>query len=294
MNEHISRFLNYIKLEKRFSINTAIAYQSDLVQFAQYLFNTYEMDDLAAANHLVIRSWTVSMMEAKLSSRSINRKITALKSFYRFLMRDGLLKINPASKVIAPKVPKRLPVFIDELKMEALFDQVKYTDDYPGMRDRTILELFYSSGMRVSELAQLKIADLDLFNLQVKVLGKRNKVRMIPISIKLRQKMQAYLAALHQQVNPDGVLFLTDSGQPVYREYIYKIVHRHLSGITTISKKSPHVLRHTFATHMLNNGADINSVKEILGHANLAATQVYTHNTIEKLKRVYEQAHPKA
>ncbi len=291
----VERFLQYIKFEKRFSPNTVVAYENDLDQFFKYQQVTYEISDVQEINHTMIRSWIVSMMEAKISARSVNRKITTLKTFYRFLLRDGMVTLNPMLKIQSPKTSKRLPVFVDQGKMDLLFDQVDFGEGYEAVRDKMILELFYATGMRLSELVNLKETDIDLNNCQIKVLGKRNKERVIPFTNTLRHVIEKYLNTKKENFSPNtNHLFVTDKGKPVYQKLIYRIVTERLGSVTTLDKKSPHVLRHTFATHMLNHGADINSIKEILGHANLSATQVYTHNTIEKLKKVYKQAHPRA
>ena len=291
----IERFLQYIRFEKRFSPHTILAYQSDLEQFFKYLLDTYEVTEAEAINHSMIRSWIVSMMEQKISTRSINRKITTLKTYYKFLLRNKAVKVNPMMKIQSPKTSKRLPVFVDQNKMDVLFDQINFGEGYEAIRDRLMMELFYATGMRLNELVNLKESDLDLGNCQVKVVGKRNKERIIPFTNRLRNLIVVYLDKRKEKSSHDNnLLFITNKGKPIYQKLVYRIVTRRLGEVTTLDKKSPHVLRHTFATHMLNHGADINSIKEILGHANLSATQVYTHNTIEKLKKVYKQAHPRA
>jgi len=289
------RFIQYIKFEKRFSPHTIVAYENDLQQFFTYLKVTYELDDIQAVNHSMIRSWMVSMMEAKISARSINRKITTLKSYYKFLLQSGTVKVNPMLKIQSPKTSKRLPVFVDEQKMDLLFDHVDFGEGYEAERDKLILEIFYATGMRLSELVNLKDKDIDLVNCQIKVLGKRNKERIIPFTNVLGRMIADYLEKKKENFSQNiNHLFVTEKGKPIYQKLVYRIVTHRLGQVTTLDKKSPHVLRHTFATHMLNHGADINSIKEMLGHANLSATQVYTHNTIEKLKKVYKQAHPRA
>ncbi len=294
MPMNIQSFLQYIRYEKRFSPHTVKAYQSDLEQFFIYLKTTYELDEASAVIHPMIRSWMVQMMESGISARSINRKITTLKTFYRFLLRKEEITVNPMLKVQSPKTSKRLPVFIDQNKMDLLFDEKNFGKGLDGIRDRLVLEFLYSTGMRLSELIGLKDASIDSFQCQLKVLGKRNKERIIPFTNKLKGAIREYMEE-RNRIYPDAkAFFITDSGKQMYPKFVYRIVTRRLAEVTTLDKKSPHVLRHTFATHMLNNGADINSVKELLGHANLSATQVYTHNTIEKLKKVYKQAHPRA
>lgn len=252
------------------------------------------MSDIREVNHLIIRSWFVNMMEHDIEARSVNRKLSTLKSFFKFLIREGEITENPMRKITSPKMSKRLPVFVDKEKMEMLFESVDFGEGYPGVRDKMILELFYATGMRLSELVNLKETDIDFHHDTIKVLGKRNKERLIPFSKKMETLLQSYIDFKKFSFGEAEALFLTDRGRKVYSKMIYQIVIKHLGTVTTLEKKSPHVLRHTFATHLLNNGAELNAVKELLGHANLAATQVYTHNTIDKLKRIYKQAHPKA
>jgi integrase/recombinase XerC len=234
-----------------------------------------------------------------MSPRSINRKKTALKSYYKFLIKEGIITENPMNKVISPKTSKRLPVFVEKEKMEKLLDsnELNFGDDYTGIRNLMIIEILYATGMRVSELVNLKVTDVDLYNSTIKVLGKRNKERIIPFAKKLRVTIDKYNKIKEETFFGEDTadqFFLTSGGKKIYQKLAYRVVNYYLSIITTLDKKSPHVLRHTFATHMLNNGADLNAIKELLGHANLSATQVYTHNTIEKLKNIYKQAHPRA
>jgi integrase/recombinase XerC len=233
-------------------------------------------------------------MESGIGARSVNRQLTTLKSFYKFLLRENVLVINPMTKITSPKVSKRLPAFIEKEKMAFLLDKTEFGEGYPGLRNKVILEVFYATGMRLSELVHLKESDLDFHYGTIKVLGKRNKERLIPFGNKLGVLLTRYLQEKLTAFGEVSELFLTDKGNPVYSRLIYRIVNSNLGTVTTVEKKSPHILRHTFATHMLNNGAELNAVKDLLGHANLAATQVYTHNTIDKLKRIYKQAHPKA
>jgi integrase/recombinase XerC len=291
---NIQSFLQYIRFEKRFSPHTVKAYQSDLQQFAAYLKETYEVDEAPQVMHSMIRSWMVQLMENGVTSRSINRKLTTLKTYYRFLLRKEEIKVNPMLKVIAPKTSKRLPVFVEQSRMEVLFSQDSFGKNFEDLRDRLVLEFLYSTGMRLSELIGLRDEAIDQYLCQLKVIGKRNKERIIPFTNVLKDAIREYLEERNKKFSGVPAFFLTDSGKAMYPKFVYRIVTRRLSLVTTLARKSPHILRHTFATHMLNNGADINSVKELLGHANLSATQVYTHNTIEKLKKVYKQAHPRA
>jgi len=291
-------FLQYIKFEKRYSPNTCIAYQCDLAQFYSYIDTVYNTSEIRSVNHQMIRSWLASLMDSGIQARSINRKITTLKSYYKYLLRENHVSVNPTIKIVSPKTPKKLPVFIEEANMELLLTENEFSDDYSQYRNILILEVFYNTGIRLSELINLKEEDIDFVNLTIKVLGKRNKERIIPISTILKDKLLYFSEIKEKQgitsVEKQKFIFLTIFGKKVYPKLVYRVVNYYLSGITTIKKKSPHVLRHTFATHMLNNGADLNAIKEILGHSNLSATQVYTHNTINKLKSIYKQAHPRA
>jgi integrase/recombinase XerC len=289
-------FLNYIKFEKRYSLNTFSAYKKDLEQFFSFLLSDYQTEDEITINHLMIRSWLVHLMENKISPRSVNRKITTLKSFFKFLKKEGVIVENPMSKILSPKTNKRLPGFVEKDKMDQLFDKIIFENNYIEQRNKLILELFYATGMRLSELVNLQMNDIDIHNSNIKVLGKRNKERIIPFSNKIQETIIQYID-LKNNTFPslkENSFFLTKGGKKIYQKLVYRVVNYYLSMITTIDKKSPHILRHTFATHMLDNGADLNAIKEILGHANLSATQIYTHNTIEKLKTIYKQAHPKA
>jgi integrase/recombinase XerC len=288
------RFLAYIQYEKRYSPHTVTAYRIDLDQFFNFLSAQYNATDISGIEHSMIRSWLVSLMEKGNSPRSVNRKLTTLKSFYRFLLKEGLVDQNPMRKITSPKSVKKLPEFIETGKMTLLLDQMKSASGYTGLRDRIILEMFYNTGIRLSELVNLQEKDVDLHSGTIKVLGKRNKERLIPFSQKFGTLLKEYLKEKQKKFNDIPELFLTDSGGKMYSKKVYLIVKKYLGGVTTLDKKSPHILRHTFATHLLNNGAELNAVKELLGHANLSATQIYTHNTIEKLKKIYKQAHPRA
>jgi integrase/recombinase XerC len=292
MNDSRDSFLQYLQYEKRLSQHTLTAYSTDLNQFYDYLRINYQIKELNEINHSLIRSWIVNMMEEKMTPRSINRKITALKTFYKYLLRQNIVSDNPMLKIQSPKTSKRLPVFVEKEKMNVLLDNVEFENNEEGIRNKLIIEMFYSTGMRLSELINLKQKDVDLHSGQLKVLGKRNKERIIPFNNELKNKIEEYLRVKDGKASE--ILFVRAGGKKMYEKLVYKIVKQYLSLVTTIDKKSPHVLRHTFATHMLNNGADLNSIKELLGHANLAATQIYTHNTVEKLKNIHKQAHPKA
>lgn len=291
------RFLDYITFEKRYSPNTVNAYKADLDQFFTFIKTQYDLSDINKIDYQVVRSWIVYLMDNKVTSRSVNRKITTLKTYFRFLVKEGLVTDNPMNRVIAPKTSKRLPVFVETDSMDRLFEEVDWGSGYSAARDKLVMELFYGTGMRLSELINLKETDIDLYKKTVRVTGKRNKQRVIPFTGPLQGLITTYLEEKKKEFDghdTDQFLFLTDKGLKLYPRMVHRLVHHYLDQVTTISKRSPHVIRHTFATHMLNNGADLNVIKEILGHANLSATQVYTHNTIEKLKSIYKQAHPRA
>lgn len=287
-------FIEYIKYEKRYSPHTVIAYQNDLSQFFDFLNQQYDICEIDGVDHQIIRSWLVYLIEQGVSERSINRKITTLKSFYRYLIKAGKADVNPMSRLSSLKTSKRLPLFLEQDRMDLLFDQVDYGEDYPGTRNKLILELLYSTGMRLSELIHLHDYDIDLQQASLKVLGKRNKERIIPFGSSLGELLQRYQVIKRELFPGQTWLFLTDSGAQIYPKMVYRIVNQALAQVSTLTRRSPHILRHTFATHLLNNGAELNAVKELLGHSSLAATQIYTHNEIEKLKRIYQQAHPKA
>jgi integrase/recombinase XerC len=292
---HFGDFLQYIKYIKHYSPNTVLSYQKDLEQFFLYSGFDGGSDELTVnAQH--IREWIVHLMENGNTARTTNRKISALKRYFGYLLKEGIISANPAKRVLTPKTDKKLPVFVSENHMDNLLDQVDFGEDYAGFRNRVLIETFYNTGMRLSELVNLKTGDIDVSHQTIKVLGKRNKERIIPISPVYFELLQEYMSVRVKEfpgLNVD-YLFLTSPGKKIYPRLVYRVVHRFLTMVTTVDKKSPHVLRHTFATHMLNKGADLNAIKELLGHANLSATEVYTHNTFEKLKSVYKQAHPRA
>ncbi len=289
-------FLEYIQFEKHYSQHTVSSYRNDLGQYYAFLSaHTGSENPLEVASS-DIRAWVVSLMESGYSAASVHRKISGLRSFYRYLRREKLIYTDPVEKVILPRRRKRLPVFVEEVSLEKLLDTYNFGNDFPGIRNKTIIEMFYLTGMRRAELVSLKDSDIDLKDRSVKVKGKRNKERIIPLAESFIKNIEKYLL-LRNDVgfeNKGGWFFITDRGNKLYDKFVYNIVIRYLALVTTVEKKSPHVLRHTFATHMLNHGADLNSIKEILGHANLSATQIYTHTTFEKLKSVYNLAHPRA
>ncbi len=294
----IERFVNFLRVEKRFSKHTVTAYSTDIEQFSIYLIAQYQIKDLAECSHFIIRSWIVSLIEAEIDPRTVNRKVTTLRTFYRFLLKEGKVVRSPMLKVQAPKVAKKLPEYVDEPKMEQLLSNKKESETFEDFRNNLIIDFFYRTGVRLSELIGVKIEDVNLYNLTITVLGKRNKIRQIPFTLNFKNEIKNYLilrAAFMQEKEKNNQLFFVDnSGNQMYPKFVYRVVKNAISSVSTGKKRSPHILRHSFATAMLNHGADINSIKEILGHSSLAATQVYTHNSIEKLKEVYKQAFPKA
>ena len=287
----LKNFIEYLVAEKRFSDYTVKSYITDLKQFFDFLKNEFEITNhISEVQFQLVRAWIASMLEQGLNPRSVNRKISTLRSYYKFLIREGKISENPMLKVIAPKLSKRLPVFIEEDQIEYLLDKIDFEEGFIGRRNKLIIELFYVTGIRLSELINIKKDDIDFYNRVIKILGKRNKERLIPLSSNIIKDLKNFIS----NNTITDFLFTNDNGNKLYPRLVYRVVHRYIGKISSVSKKSPHILRHTFATHMLNNGADINAIKNLLGHANLSATQVYTHNSIERLKKVYKQAHPRA
>lgn len=291
----IDSFLKYIQFEKRLSPHTITSYRNDLTQAEAFLGEQFSYS-LHQANYQALRAWLIHLVEQGLEGKSVNRKIACLKSYYKFLLKREEIEKSPADKLKPLKTPKMLPSFVRESEMTTLLDAIPFPDGFVGSRDKLILDFLYGTGIRLSELINLKEEDLNFYQLHVKVLGKRNKERVIPIPAPLGEQVRKYLAHKKEHLSEKISTFLivTEEGNKTYPMMIYRIVNEYLNMVTTSEKKSPHVLRHTFATHLLNKGADLNAVKDLLGHANLAATQVYTHNTLDKLKAVYKQAHPKA
>ena len=291
---HIYHFLDHLKFVKRYSRHTIISYQNDLEQFFAFLTSQFDAPPVETVTALFVRSWLAELKNDAVTSKSINRKISSLKSFFKFLMQQGVVQQTPMHTIVTPKVGKRLPSFVEEKNITSLLNYKDFDDDWKGKTAHLIMLLFYNTGMRLSELIQLKETQVDVSYSQLKVVGKGNKERIIPISKEVLQCIQNYLAEKPVKLPAIQNVLVNEKGKALYPKYVYNIVKQNLAEATTIQKKSPHVLRHTFATHLMNNGADLNAVKELLGHASLAATQVYTHNTIEKLKEVYKKAHPKA
>jgi len=301
----LAYFIKYIKFEKRYSLHTVSAYQSDLEQFFTFLNNPENstppplpvITHPNQINHFHIRNWIIELMDGAVMARSITRKVATLRKYFKFLLHEGVIAVNPASKINSLKIPKNLPVIVEDVRLTQMLDENEvFGSDFNGVRDKLIIEILFGTGMRLSELVDVKETDINIYEGTVKVLGKRNKERIIPLNQELKILLNVYLDLKKNQHfgNNSLTLLVTNKGAKAYAKFIYLTVHKYLSYISTQDKKSPHVLRHTFATSLLNRGADLNAIKELLGHANLSATQVYTHNSVERLKSIYKQAHPKA
>lgn len=292
----IESFLHYITFEKRFSSHTVKSYRNDLYQFNSFLSENFPDLSIAQAKSSCVRSWVIQLMEQSLNTRSVNRKLASLRSFYKFLRKKGLSEDDQMQNLHALKIKKSLPVFVQEEHLGKLLDNFPFEDNFEGTRDKLVLELLYATGIRLSELLELRSSDVDLFSREIRVLGKRNKERIIPFPKSIGLIIENYQRFKNNQFlnNRHDNLIVTNKGEPGYPMFIYRIVKKYLDLIPAVEKKSPHVLRHTFATHLLDKGADLNAIKELLGHSNLAATQIYTHNSLDKLKAIFDQAHPKA
>ena len=295
-HQHIRLFLNYLKYQKRYSQHTIISYQTDLIAFFDFIYLQFEETPLLGIKSTMVRSWLAELKMQENNSKTINRKISTLKTFFKYQLRQKEIEVSPMATVVSPKQSKRLPQFVDKRDTDTLFTHVEFQDNWTGQTERLLLQLLYHTGMRQAELIGLKEGQIDFASDTIKVLGKGSKERIIPVGKELLQEMKAYIKEKYRIIeNPDTVfLLIRDNGKKLYAKWVYNCVKKYLSMVTTIDKKSPHILRHTFATHLTNNGADLNAVKELLGHNSLASTQIYTHNTIEKLKDIYKKAHPKA
>lgn len=300
---YIHQFLDHLRFQKRYSEHTLTAYRNDLHGFSEFLRENLDLEigeeggaeALSEITHHMIRQWVISLMDQGINPTTINRKLSSLKSFFKYLLKEGVVAANPASRVTSPKKKKKLLRVASEKEMDTLFAEVDFEDSEEGRRNKAIFYTFYHTGMRLSELINLKIGDIDFSQNKLSVLGKRNKERSIPMTPSLRNELYLYIKERENRecLESKPYLFLTSRGKRLYPKLIYKLVNEKLNQVSGIEKKSPHVLRHSFATHMLNNGADLNSIKELLGHANLAATQIYTHNSIDELKRSYGKFHPR-
>ncbi|WP_417889384.1 tyrosine-type recombinase/integrase [Xanthomarina gelatinilytica] len=292
----LNAFLDYLLLEKKYSKLTIHAYQKDIVEFSGFIGLEYGNSSIDTVNYSQIRSWIVSLVEKGISNRSINRKVSALNSYYKFLLKTENIQINPLAKHKALKTSKKIQVPFSETEIATVLDDINYDNDFEGVRNKLIIELFYSTGIRRMELIELKLKDIDFSNKTLKVLGKRNKERYVPLLNMVMESLNVYLGFRNQleHITDKEVLFLTKNGVKIYETLVYRIINEYFSLASSKVKKSPHILRHSFATHLLNQGADLNAVKELLGHSSLAATQVYTHNSIAELKKVYLNTHPRS
>ena len=291
--DYIKEFIKYLNFERRYSLHTQKAYENDLSKWQKYLYLNYEVS-LIEATDVMIRSWMMSLIDGTCSKKSLNRKLSSLRQFYKHAFRNNLLENNPMLHISSLKANKTIPSIVSTSEINFLLEHVEFQDNYEGRRDKAILEMFYHTGIRLSEIIALKIDDLDFSQRQIKVFGKRSKERIIPLLDSHLSSLQDYLLYRNQIVDDSSnYLFVTIKGNVLYPKLVYRVVNYYLSKVTGVRKKSPHVLRHAFATHMLNDGADLNAVKEILGHASLSSTQIYTHTSAEHLKKIYEQAHPR-
>lgn len=295
--QELNSFLEYLKFEKRYSPLTIRSYTDDLIYFFDYLVTNFGDLQLSEIKPAIVRSWLASQRDEGLSPKSISRRISSLKSFFKYLLRQGIVEVSPMTTITSPKQNKRLPVYIEQKDIATLFTYVEFPDNWEGQMNKLLIELLYSTGMRLSELISLKETQVDFHKSNLKILGKGNKERLVPMTKELREGLELYLNAkrkFFEESFTTDYLLVNAKGNKLYPKYVQIVVKKYLSLITTIDKKSPHVLRHTFATHLMNNGAELNAVKELLGHSSLAATQIYTHNSIEKLKDIHKKAHPKA
>lgn len=290
-----SAFTDYLQLEKKYSVHTVIAYLKDLEDFQKFASEEYQYSEIVTVNYSVVRSWIVSLVDSGISNRTVNRKISSLKTYYKFLLKTSQIEINPLAKHKSLKTSKKIQVPFSEIEIENVMELLQSENTFEGLRDRLIVELFYSTGIRRAELINIKLNDVSFAQKTIKVLGKRNKERIIPLLPAVLNTINQYLSFREQleNIKDSDCLFLTQKGVKVYETLVYRIINSYFSETSEKVKKSPHILRHSFATHLLNEGADINAVKELLGHSSLASTQVYTQNSIAKLKEVYKNSHPR-
>lgn len=295
-HQFIQSYLDHLKYQKRYSRHTIVSYETDLIAFFDFVQLQFDENGLQKIKPAYIKTWLANLKGQGISSKTINRKISSLKTFFKYMLREQVITLSPMGTIISPKVSKRLPQYVEKADMETLFHSVEFPEDWAGKTEKMVLELLYNTGIRQAELIGLKEHNIDISNSSIKVLGKGSKERVIPVSNELIRSLQQYLADKKATLeNADSTyLLVNEKGKKLYPKYVYLLVKKYLGYVTTIDKKSPHILRHTFATHLTNNGADLNAVKELLGHSSLAATQIYTHNTIERLKDIHKKAHPKA
>jgi len=292
----ISEFLNYLTFQKRYSRHTIISYQNDLTGFFDFVVSQYNSLNLPDISASVVRSWLASLKEDKIASKTINRKISTLKSFFKYQLKMNQIEVSPMTAIVSLKISRRLPSFVEQRDINTLFNYIEFPETWEGKTDQLLLMIFYQTGIRLSELINLKESQVDKSNSSIKVLGKGNKERVIPVNNKLLRQIDDYISEkkIFPEESKNTLLLVNKKGKQLYPKYVYNVVKKYLGDVSTNERKSPHVLRHSFATHLTNNGADINAIKELLGHASLASTQIYTHNSIDKLKEVHKLAHPKS
>ena len=293
-NNYIKPFLEYLLLEKGYSKHTITAYKTDLIAFNDFCEVVYDLDSLVSINYVQVRSWVVSLIDADIANNTVNRKVSSLKSFYKFLQKTGLIEINPLAKHKALKVPKKVQVPFTSKEINQVILNINKNKDFDSIRNKLLVELLYSTGIRRAELINIKESDVNKANCTIKVLGKRNKERFVPILASVLDTLNEYLMLRNKNQSDSEFLLTTSKGNKIYETLVYRIINSYFSQVSSKVKKSPHILRHSFATHLLNEGADLNSVKELLGHSSLASTQVYTHNSLDAIKKVYNQAHPRS
>lgn len=292
---YLSEFISYLTLEKKYSAHTVKAYQNDIQEFKNFCGSNYEIEDIDTVEYVLIRHWIVELSEKQIDNRTINRKISSLKAYFKFLQKIDVTTVSPLSMHRALKTAKKIELPFSELEMEKVLSEIEYADDFEGARDELLIHVLYVTGMRRAEVISLKVSDVDFANMTIKVLGKRNKERLVPMLLETKEKFKIYLDNRKdlKKINDGSYMFLTLSGNKLYETLVYRLIKKYFREVSSKVKTSPHILRHTFATHLLNKGADLNAVKELLGHSSLASTQVYTHNSIAELKKVHAKAHPR-